>query len=287
MTAKHTRALPVGESRLNATEPESDGVILLLPGMALNATIFPPLSAPTIAAEFHDLRLGTDGGGSALRRAGMDLYARLLHDRLCREPLWKGRRIVVAHSFGGMLALCWQSRFRDHPAARIDGLVLVSTTAGPMFDRVLLRLGSMAGHDVRVPIAPLIRLWNSPRITRTVKRLLSEGRVDAEYVDFRSLHDTSDIALELAGWRNTDWRAMRSYRIALAGFDVRQELPSISVPTVVLHGTADSLFTVDAARDLARLLPNATLRLVEGAAHGLPLTHGEWVREAVEELTAP
>jgi pimeloyl-ACP methyl ester carboxylesterase len=286
MRAKHKPAAARRESLPRTGRVGRTGVALLLPGMTLNAGIFPALPLPTITTEFNDLRLGVDGGGRAVSRARMDLYARMLHDRLRREPLWQGRRIVVAHSFGGMLALRWLLRFQGDPTARIDGLVLVGTTAGPMFARARLRLGALAGRDVRLPIAPLVGAWNTPWVTRTVKRILSDGLLEAEPVDFRSLPDQSDLALDLAGWRNTDWRAMRSYRIAMAGFDVRQDLPRIAVQVIVLHGTADSLFPVDAARDLVRRLPQAELRLVEGAGHGLPLTHGERVREAVEELAA-
>ncbi|MFQ6044787.1 MAG: alpha/beta fold hydrolase [Gemmatimonadales bacterium] len=259
-------------------------VVLLIPGMTLNASMFPALGRPTIAAEYHDLRLGPDGVPDTLLRQRMDLYVRMLHDQLAREPRWQGRRIVVAHSFGGMLALRWQLTAGGDDDARIDGLVLISTTAGPLFERVGLRLGTLLGHELRLPVSPFMQLWNTRAVTRQVKRHLSGGSLKAERVDFAALSHRSDLALELAGWRNTDWRAMRSYRTAMAGFDVRAGLPQITVPVVVLHGSRDSLFPVSAARELAYGLPAAELRLVEGAGHGLPLTHPESVMRAVEDL---
>jgi 3-oxoadipate enol-lactonase/4-carboxymuconolactone decarboxylase len=78
---------------------------------------------------------------------------------------------------------------------------------------------------------------------------------------------------------------MRSYRCAMRGFDVRGMLGDIGVPTIVLHGTEDTLFATSVAEDLARRLPDAELRLVEGAGHVLSLTHGEEVRRAVGDLT--
>jgi pimeloyl-ACP methyl ester carboxylesterase len=103
-------------------------------------------------------------------------------------------------------------------------------------------------------------------------------------VDFRTLRHRSDLAVGLAGWRNTDWRARMAYRQAMDGFDVRHRLPEIGVPTVVLHGTRDRLFPLQAARRLAEGLPNAELRVIPGAGHVLPLTHGESVLLAVRDL---
>jgi len=51
-------------------------------------------------------------------------------------------------------------------------------------------------------------------------------------------------------------------------------LHRIRCPTLVLHGLADPLFHPDAARKMARLIPSARLRLVEGLGHDLPM--GVW-----------
>jgi pimeloyl-ACP methyl ester carboxylesterase len=51
-------------------------------------------------------------------------------------------------------------------------------------------------------------------------------------------------------------------------------LHRIRCPTLVLHGLADPLIPPDAARRMARAIPGARLRLVEGLGHDLPL--GAW-----------
>jgi pimeloyl-ACP methyl ester carboxylesterase len=68
------------------------------------------------------------------------------------------------------------------------------------------------------------------------------------------------------------------------GFDVRKALPSITGRTIVLHGTNDVFFPVSVAEDLAQRLPNAELRVISGAPHTLPLTHGAEVSRAVDDL---
>ena len=49
--------------------------------------------------------------------------------------------------------------------------------------------------------------------------------------------------------------------------DVRQVLPSVRVPTLVLHRSHDALFSVDEARYVAERIPGAQLRILEGADH--------------------
>ncbi len=262
----------------------SDAIGLLLPGMALNASIFPALELPTLAVDFNELALAR--GGAAAAHEGMELYRRMLDEFLDGMAPWAGaHRIVIAHSFGGMLALHWLLTHRCQGVARIDGLVLVATSAGPMFDVVRLRVGRVRGRERRLPLKHLMPVWNTRLVTRAVKRALTRGSLAPRRVDFRALGDRSDFAVDLAGWRNTGWRAMRSYRCAMRGFDVRGMLGDIGVPTIVLHGTEDTLFPTSVAEDLARRLPDAELRLVEGAGHVLSLTHGEEVRRAVGDLT--
>jgi pimeloyl-ACP methyl ester carboxylesterase len=253
--------------------------------MTLNTTIFPTLSLPTTERDFNDLIVGEDGTPEPGRQA-MDLYTDLLDEHLAASTMWQcPRRVVVAHSFGGMLALSWLLRHGCRGPARIDGLVLIATTAGPMYDVVRLRLAHLGPMDVRIGMTRLIRPWNTPLVTRTVKRLMSGGRLRAERVDFTTLKRTTDGALDVAGWRNTDWRAMRTFRLAMTGFDVRRQLDGIDVPTIVLHGAEDTIFPSDVGQRLAHALPNAEFRLVTGAAHGLPLTHGAEVAQAVKDLT--
>jgi pimeloyl-ACP methyl ester carboxylesterase len=261
-------------------------VALLLPGMTLNATIFPPLDLPTIPVDFNTLALGSDGSTPALLARRMGLYVDLLDRRLEGQPAWNNpRRIIVAHSFGGMLALTWWLQHGGKGVAKVDGMVLVATTAGPMFEAVRVRVAGTGGREIRIGLKPFIRLWNRPGLTRLVKRLLTRGSLEARSVDFRSLRHPSDWAIDFAGWRNTDWRAMRSYRFALEGFDVRDRLKELDCPVIVLHGNADTLLPLEWGRQLAAGLPRAELRVVDGAGHVLPLTHGAEVVKAVKEVS--
>ena len=82
-------------------------------------------------------------------------------------------------------------------------------------------------------------------------------------------------------------------RIALSRMnqkiDVRDVLPTIRVPTLIIAKTADPIFPPDCARDLASRIPGARLVSIEGEGHLLGQNGAEfsriveeWVTEVIE-----
>ncbi len=254
-------------------------VALLLPGMSLNATIFPALDLPVVTPDFTRVVFGPDGASPDLLARRLGAYAERLEATLRTQLEWQDEhRIVVAHSFGAMLALRWWLDAGGTGSARVDGMVLCSTTAGPLYAAARL------GRSLRLPLAPVMKLWNRPGVTRLAKRVLAGGLHRTETVDFGALPTPTDWAIDVAGWRQTDWRSMRSFRLALDGFDLRRRLGEVRVPVIVLHGVRDPVLPKELGVALALGLPRGELRLVDGAGHGLPLTHGDHVRRAVRDL---
>ena len=85
-----------------------------------------------------------------------------------------------------------------------------------------------------------------------------------------------------AGLHSSFWRqgmatGMLAAYHAIKAFsetDFTQDLRSIGVPTLVVHGGADQIVPVDISGRLsARLIPDARLIVYENASHGLPATH--------------
>jgi len=64
----------------------------------------------------------------------------------------------------------------------------------------------------------------------------------------------------------------RQGAVSLAGFHAGRtdRLKTIRVPTLVIHGSADPLVTVDAGRDVAATIPGARFELIDGMGHGFP-----------------
>ncbi|MCR2819789.1 alpha/beta hydrolase [Microbacterium sp. zg.Y1090] len=64
--------------------------------------------------------------------------------------------------------------------------------------------------------------------------------------------------------------------------DFREDIPQISVPALIVHGTADNILPIDAtARRFRELLPSATYIEIDGAPHGLLWTHADEVNDAL------
>ena len=61
---------------------------------------------------------------------------------------------------------------------------------------------------------------------------------------------------------------------AIAGGDFRTDMRAVTVPTLIAHGDKDVVNPLDTtARKVAELIAGSTLRVYEGAPHGLVITH--------------
>ena len=78
-------------------------------------------------------------------------------------------------------------------------------------------------------------------------------------------------------------RTMEAYQALLREIDVRQVLPGIRAPTLLIHGAEASPFSVDGARYMARQIPAARLLELPGAPM---LPAGADLRRALDEAEA-
>jgi pimeloyl-ACP methyl ester carboxylesterase len=73
---------------------------------------------------------------------------------------------------------------------------------------------------------------------------------------------------------------------SIAHGNCEAELRAVSVPTLVLHGDNDQVNPAErTGRKVAELIPGATLRIYEGGAHGLPITHRERLTRDILEFS--
>lgn len=71
-------------------------------------------------------------------------------------------------------------------------------------------------------------------------------------------------------------RATKETAKAFAQTDFRKDIPAINVPTLIIHGDADNIVPIEASSNrTAKMLPNATYKVYEGAPHGLFMTEKE------------
>jgi pimeloyl-ACP methyl ester carboxylesterase len=68
----------------------------------------------------------------------------------------------------------------------------------------------------------------------------------------------------------------------LLSSDVRERVPHIGRPVLLLHGTEDRIIPSTASEWLHAHLPCSTLKLIENDGHALPAHHFETVIKAIQ-----
>jgi pimeloyl-ACP methyl ester carboxylesterase len=161
---------------------------------------------------------------------------------------------VVGMSMGGAIA---QQLALSHPA-RVRSLALLSTSGGPG-DADLP--GMSAVEDVPEPD------WTDDEAVVAYlvegQRVLSAGPFDADEV--RELARTA-----VSRTKNHESSQKNHHATEGGGGPWRSRLPSIDVPTVVIHGDADPLFPLPHGEALAREIPGARLVVLPHTGHEFP-----------------
>jgi non-heme chloroperoxidase len=171
--------------------------------------------------------------------------------------------IHVGHSTGGGEAARYVAR---HGRGRVSKLVLISAVPPLMLQT--------EGNPGGLPIDVLDDL----------RRQLAANRAQF-YLDFASgpffgFNRPGVIASQAAiwnWWRQGMMGGAKAHFDGIKAFsetDFTEDLKSIAVPTLVLHGSDDQIVPVaDSAPLSAKLLKKSTLKIYEGLPHGICTTH--------------
>ena len=245
--------------------PDVPGAVPLLcinGGLLFDHRLLWPALSPLAAARrlvFYDQR----GRGASQPPPG-PRAARLEHDAgdvpAIRQALGIERWDVLGHSWGGGVAMLAVAA--DVAATR--RLVLVDAV-GPTSEWIprlvpdALRRLERLGPGKRDALAR----FGEAELTS------EDPSTQSEYS--RALYPAwfADASLtELLSPPRADSRtgAVVAARLRRDGYDWRDALRALTVPTLVLHGEED-LLSVDVARSLAATLPDARLAVVAGAGH--------------------
>jgi pimeloyl-ACP methyl ester carboxylesterase len=169
---------------------------------------------------------------------------------------------VVGASLGGMIG---QTMAIGHPA-RVRSLAsLMSTTGRRGAGRTSLRV--LCHALTRPPRTEAEAIERRVRVFATVGSTGFDQDVD----ELRRV-------TALAHQRDADGRngRRRQHRAVRAAGDRTEALRRLTVPTVVIHGTADRMCHPSGGRATADAVPGARLELIPGMGHDLP--RGAWPR---------
>lgn len=218
--------------------PELAPPLLMLPGQANSHRWWDGLREP-FAERYRTITFDYRGTGETVSPDGNWTTTSFAEDAVSvLDEVGVEAAAVYGASMGGRVA---QMLAIHHPR-RVCALVLACTTPGG-------RHAVERGPDVR-------RMLAEPDRERRRANLL-----ELFYTDGRT---TSNL---LGAPGLTPQAARRHLRVS-AGHDAWAGLPSIAVPTLVLHGTEDRMAPVENARLLAHRIPRARLSLTVGGRHG-------------------
>lgn len=169
---------------------------------------------------------------------------------------------VCGASLGGMIAQCFAIAYPE----RARSLVLICTTSG----------GAHAVRPSREVTTALVEGGKDPATVYRRNAWFLYGE------DTRSRHpERIEEDLVYRGKLPTQAVGYFGQLQAAMDHDTWDELPSVAVPTLVIHGDADLLVPTANGRLLAERIPGAGLVLVPGAGHMLQADADDVVRDAV------
>lgn len=210
---------------------------------------------------------GWRSGGESVRALGADLLA------VVDACVPKESRLVLAgHSMGGMTVMAFAGLHPDVIGERVDGVVLVSTSAGDLRGPKLPGLGLAINVISRLPLR-LGRL-----VTMGSQRRGGFG-LDPREDDVRAARE------QIGSTRLSTTGAF--YRALMAHDEVAALAALARVPVRILVGSRDILTPQRHARALAEAMPDAELTVLDGRGHMLTYEAPDEVHDAIRAVMGP
>jgi pimeloyl-ACP methyl ester carboxylesterase len=249
MTARFARVNGVNIAfRLQGEGPP----LVLVMGYRLSSAAWPVSLIEALARQFSIITLDNRGTGQSDKPVDGYAIANMARDLAgLLDELEISRTHVLGYSMGGAIAQEFARQFPE----RVSGLVLCATMCGgpraiyapPPVVRV------MREHDGLKPEEIARQIWKvtySPGYLE-VNRELAEDQMRREISAPTPLH-AADLQFQ-----------------AFAEFDCSRAIPDIHAPTLVLTGELDQLVSPQNSRQLASLIPGASLAVIPGCGHRL------------------
>jgi pimeloyl-ACP methyl ester carboxylesterase len=219
-------------------------VLALLHGMTDNSRSW-SLIAPALAADFRliipDLRGHGDSDKPDLRMYPISLYAADLASLLKALNVEKAH--VLGHSLGSMIAQAFALNFPE----KVDKIVLESSA--------LVEFESL-GKDIYVSA---VEFGENPP---------TDEFMSAWYANPNPV-DEDFLTREMAESKALPPHAWRAIAKGAAASDLTHFMDEIKAPTLILWGTADGFFGVDAQKALRAAIPAARTIDYEGVGHNI------------------
>ena len=242
--------LPDGaELAVTATGAGRD--LVLVTGLGGTAAFWEP-TVPALADHFRVIRFDQRGIGRSSRGTEAVSIERLALDTLAvLEAMGSRDAVLLGHSTGGVILQ--ELALRD--ASRIGGLVLSATWARP--NRYMAELFDARG----------VLLGSTPREYAAMGAFLgyTPEWLEANWAKYEAI-------LAAAPATPPKQEIVAERIAALLAFDRSSEVGSITLPTLIQGAEDDLIVPAFLQRELAGLMPNASVRILPSGGHFFPVT---------------
>lgn len=165
---------------------------------------------------------------------------------------------IVGRSMGGMIAQLFAAHY---PQKTLSLCAIMSSTGNP---------------QLPPPAADVMAMLLGPKpdphahqSTWLQHQLAFFKRIASTHVPFDAEYYTGLLKTALVRSGSTSG-TLRQIAVMAATGDLRSEIKHITTPTLVIHGSNDPLFPVEAGKDISSTIPDARLELIEGMGHEIP-----------------
>lgn len=255
------------ELALHLAGPADGPLVVLVHCWTGNKELWAPVARRLVRLGHRVVLYDQRGHGSSTFGAGLDCVDRLGDDLAAVLSHLDACDVVVAgHSMGGMSIQAYVGRHGEDAHARLRAAVLAATAARTF------------GRELPPALAERILGDLAPSWTRTgrvgtalARGSLGPGAVRAHAVAVRDLLHATPGAARVG------------CLLAMARMDLRAGLVAVRLPATVLVGTHDLLTPRRSARAIVAAWPGATMRVLPGAGHMLPIERPDAIVEAIRD----
>ena len=248
---------------ISFTDKGHSGSLVFLHGFPLDSRMWEPQIAE-FSGQFRVIAPDLRGFGQsyAVVPFTMESQADDIHELLCQLNALPC--VLAGLSMGGYIALAFVHKY----ASGLRGLVLVDTKSEG---------DSAEQKEGRQKMIALVREQGSKAVAeQMLPKMLAEEtprRRPAVAQSLRAMMEAcppKTIENALAAMRDRP--------------DRTPELPSISVPTLIIVGNADAITPVSIAQSMQRQIPQAQLAVIKGAGHMSPMEQPTQVNQALSSF---
>jgi proline iminopeptidase len=174
-----------------------------------------------------------------------------------RQYLGLDKIVVLGTSYGGMVALSYAVRYPQH----VSHLIVIASSGSYRFLERAKQILAERGSEEQKQIAQY--LWNGN--FENEEQLRDYFKIMAPMYSHKYNPNTS-----VKVWDNKIL-SVDAINVAFGGFlrtyDVLEQLHKITAPTLVIGGKHDWICAPEFSEEIAKLIPNADLRIFENSGH--------------------